>query len=200
MRYVLCLIAVISLAPAQTPHRPAPSSIDPAKVASLLETGRCPEGLPQVKRAYAATHDSDLKRKLGTGGVRCAMTLNDVNAAAQMIETLNRDFPKDPDILYLSVHTYSDLSLRASQTLLFTHPDAYQVHELNAEALETQGKWDEATEEYRVVLKKNPDLPGIHYRVGRALLSKPETPTTREEAKKEFRRRASSIDPEQCRR
>jgi tetratricopeptide (TPR) repeat protein len=114
------------------------------------------------------------------------MALNDAAAAADFIGMLSRDFPTDPEILYLAVHTYSDLSLRASQTLLFTNPGAYQVHELNAEAMETQQKWDEAAEEYRAVLQANPRLPGIHYRLGRLILSKPETPATKAEAKKEF--------------
>jgi tetratricopeptide (TPR) repeat protein len=52
--------------------------------------------------------------------------------------------------------------------------------------MEAQGKWEEAAEEYRMVLKKNPNLAGLHYRLGRVILSKPETPTTREEARKEF--------------
>jgi tetratricopeptide (TPR) repeat protein len=160
--------------------------VDPTQEAGLLETGHCAEALPKARKAYAGTSDADLKRRLGAGAVRCAMTLNQTSTAAQFIEMLNHDFAGDAEILYLTVHTYSDLSLRASQTLLFTHPDAYQVHELNAEALETQGKWDEAIEEYRMVLKQDPGLPGIHYRVGRAFLSKPESPTTREEAKKEF--------------
>ncbi len=159
---------------------------DPDKAVGLLETGHCAEVLSKTKRVYGATTDTALKRRLGVGAVRCAMTLDQTSTAAEFIEMLNRDFPRDPEILYVTVHTYSDLSLRASQTLLFTHPDAYQIHELNAEALETQGKWDEAAEEYRMVLKQDPGLPGIHYRLGRAILSKPETPTTREEAKKEF--------------
>ena len=37
-----------------------------------------------------------------------------------------------------------------------------------------------------MVLKSNPQLPGIHYRLGRLLLSKPATPTVKEEARKEF--------------
>ena len=114
------------------------------------------------------------------------MSLDQTSAAVDFIQMLNRDFPKDPEVLYLTVHTYSDLSLRASQALLFTHPGAYQVHELNAESLEAQEKWDQAAEEYRVVLEQNPALPGIHYRLGRAILSKPETAATRAEAKKEF--------------
>jgi len=114
------------------------------------------------------------------------MSLNNTSAAADLIGMLNRDFPRDPDILYLAVHTYSDLSVRASQALLFTNPSAYQVHQLNAEAMEAQEKWDEAAEEYRMVLKTNPHIPGMHYRLGRLLLSKPATPTAKEDARKEF--------------
>lgn len=51
------------------------------------------------------------------------------------------------DVLYLAAHAYSDLSMRASQQLLFKAPGWYQVHQLNAESLEVQGKWD-AGEEY----------------------------------------------------
>jgi tetratricopeptide (TPR) repeat protein len=193
MHYLFSLVIAIPLATAQTAPKLV-SAVDPAKTAGLLETGHCPEGLKVVKKAYSATSDGDLKRRLGAGGIRCAMALNDTGAAADLIQALSRDFPRDPDVLYLAVHTYSDLSLRASQTLLYAHPDAYQVHQLNAEALETQGKWDDAAEEYRVVLKNHPDLPGIHYRIGRAILSKPETPTTREDAKKEFEQELR-IDP-----
>lgn len=183
MRHQLGLLLALSAAAAQNAPKPPP---DPVKIAGLLDTGHCPEGLAQARKAYTRVADTALKRRLGFGGVRCAMALNQIPAAADLIEALNRDFPNDPEVLYLTVHTYSDLSVRASQALLFTHPDAYQVHQLNAEALETQGKWDEAAEEYRVVLKQNPGLPGIHYRLGRILLSRPETPTTREEARKEF--------------
>jgi len=186
MRYLIAVFAALSIASAQTPGRPAAAPPDPAKIAHLLETGHCSDALPLSKRAYAHSTDADLKRRMGTGAVHCAMALNDTVAAADFIGILNRDFPSDPDILYLAVHTYSDLSLRASQTLLFTNPGAYQVHELNAEAMETQQKWDEAAEEYRAVLQANPQLPGIHYRLGRLILSKPETPTTKADARKEF--------------
>ena len=67
--------------------------------------------------------------------------------------------------------------------------------ELNAEALEIQGKWDEAAKEYRLVLQKNPRLPGIHFRLGRLLLSRPNPgPTVAEDAKKEMQQELE-IDP-----
>ena len=37
-----------------------------------------------------------------------------------------------------------------------------------------QGKYDEAAAEYRKILEMNPLLPGIHYRLGRVLLAKPD--------------------------
>jgi tetratricopeptide (TPR) repeat protein len=194
MRYPSFVFVALSLAAQTVPRSSSAAAPDPAKIATLLETGHCSEALPLTKKAYAGAPVSDLKRRLGTGGVRCAMSLNNTSVAAELIAMLNRDFPRDPDILYLTVHTYSDLSLRASQTLLFTNPSAYQVHELNAEALETQGKWDEAAEEYRMVLKDYPTLPGIHYRLGRLLLSKPAAPNVREDARKEFEEELR-IDP-----
>src|SRR6185503_3532813 len=56
---------------------------------------------------------------------------------------------------------------------------------LNAEALEIQGKWDEAAAEYKKIIEINPLLPGVHARLGRALLSK-QSPENVAEAKKNF--------------
>jgi Tfp pilus assembly protein PilF len=72
------------------------------------------------------------------------------------------------------------------------------VHELNAEALETQGKWSDAEAEYREVLKRDPQLPGMHYRIARLLLSGPPGATTNADAKAGARRELEEelkIDP-----
>jgi len=74
-------------------------------------------------------------------------------------------------------------------------PFSYQVHELNAEALEVQGKWDEAAAEYRRILEINPFLPGVHARRFRALISRPQvSPEVCEQAKKQFEEELE-IDP-----
>jgi tetratricopeptide (TPR) repeat protein len=74
-------------------------------------------------------------------------------------------------------------------------PFSYQVHLLNAEALELQGKWDEAATEYRKILDINPLLPGIHARLGRALLSRQQPPPEIvAQAKKNFEQELD-IDP-----
>lgn len=131
--------------------------------------------------------DNDLKRKVGIAGVKCSMAVNDAKRAISFLFWLNHEFPHDAGVLYLSSHIYSDLSVRASKELLYTAPGSPEVHELDAEALETMGKWREAGDEYRAVLAKDPQMPGIHYRLGRLLLSQPNPPATvKEDARREF--------------
>jgi tetratricopeptide (TPR) repeat protein len=153
---------------------------------ALAQIGQCPEALTNLRKTNIKLLSDDIKKKLGQAGVRCAMLLNQQDDAIDFLVSLRHDFPRDPDVQFLSVHVFSDLSMRASQDLLFTNPGAYQVHQLNAESLEVQSRWDDAMFEYRAVLEKNPNLPGIHYRIGRLILSKPKTASTFDDAKKEF--------------
>jgi tetratricopeptide (TPR) repeat protein len=178
---------------AQTTSSKPPISAD--RAASLAEAGHCQEALPQLKRILGQVSDPTMKRRIGTAGVRCAMTLNDAGTAVSFLAWLNREFPHDAAILYLSSHVYSDLSIRASNELLTTAPGSPQVHELNAEALETMGKWKEAAEEYRAVLAKDSNLPGIHYRLGRLLLSEENAPESNKAAAKTEFEEELKIDP-----
>ena len=160
----------------------------------LAGTGRCAEALPLLRKSERHVQDLELKRSLGAAGVKCAMAIDRQDDALRFIQALNREFPHDAEILYLTTHVFSDLSIRASQELLYTNPASPQVHLLNAEALETQGKWKEAEFEYKAVLEKDPRRPGIHFRIGRLILSQPKTDSTFPEAGKEFERELE-IDP-----
>jgi tetratricopeptide (TPR) repeat protein len=185
-----------SLFAADAPKKaPAPDASAAARHGTeLAEAGQCQQALPLLAKSVSRLADKELTKRVGFDGVRCAMAMNQMYPALDFIRVLNREFPGDPEVLYLTVHVFSDLSIRASQALLFTAPGSYQVHELNAEALETQGNWKNAEAEYREVLKKNPKLPGIHYRLGRLLLSAPKTATSREETQREFEEELK-IDP-----
>lgn len=163
---------------------------------SLASQGHCAEAVPLLRRAIRNVTVSDLEKRIGLAGVRCAMTRNLPYDAVEFLQILSRDFPRDPDVLYQATHAYSDLSIRASQDLLRAAPGSYQVHELNAESLEMQGKWEEAASEYRKILEVEPNLPGIHYRLGRVLLSKPNpSPELTQEAKQNFEGELK-IDPQ----
>jgi len=185
-----CLLA------ADAPKKaPAPDPSAAARHgAELAEAGHCDQALPLLTKTISRVSDKDLKKRAGFSGIRCALAVNQMDPALDFIRVLNRDFPNDPEVLYIAVHLFSDLSIRASQQLLFTSPGAYQVHQLNAESLETQGNWKDAAAEYREVLKKKPSRPGILYRLGRLLLSAPKTATTTQDAKQEFEEELK-IDP-----
>jgi tetratricopeptide (TPR) repeat protein len=171
----------------------AKSSSDQAL--SLAESGNCARAIPLLKKSLHEVTDKDVKKRIALDGLHCAMTHNHEHDALDFLAALDRDFPRDPDVLYAATHAYSDLSLRASENLAREAPFSYQVHELNAEALELQGKWDEAGAEYRKILDMNPLLPGIHARLGRALLSRPQpSAEVVDQAKRNFEQELD-IDP-----
>ena len=57
---------------------------DAEKAVQLALDGRCPEAMPLLKEAMGAVSDSELKRKVGKGGVRCAMLMNQENTATSL--------------------------------------------------------------------------------------------------------------------
>jgi tetratricopeptide (TPR) repeat protein len=192
LRLSILPLALLTAAFGQA-SKPAP--IGPQRAIKLAQSGHCEEAIPALKRASQVGTDKSIKRTAAFAGVRCAMLLNQTEAALDFLRLLNHEFPKDPEVLSLSVHTYSDLSTRAAQQLAMTAPNSAEAHKLNAEALEAQGKWDAAEKEYKFVLQQNPHLPGIHFLLGRLLLSKPDPgPTAEEDAKKEFQEELA-MDP-----
>jgi tetratricopeptide (TPR) repeat protein len=160
--------------------------VDAEKGVQLALDGRCPEAMPLLKQAMEVVQDSDLKRKVGKGGVRCAMLMNQETTATGFLDWLQQQFPRDSDILFLAVHVYSDLAQLNSQALMNYAPDSQEVIHLNAENFEKQHDLKKAIAEYRVLLQRVPDTPGIHFRIGGIILSQPPTALSAEEARKEF--------------
>lgn len=142
-----------------------------------------------------STFAAEMRKQAGVLGVRCSLAIDDRDSTTEFIRLLSRQFPKDPDVLFVIVHAYSDLSTRTAQELGRTAPDSFAAHKLNAEALEMQGKWEPAQFEYEAMIKKDPNAPGIHFLLGRLLLSRPDAgPDVAERAKQEFLKEIQ-IDP-----
>ena len=191
---LFCIPALAQSRSASSPPGARLTSLAQRGVA-LAQNGKCHEAIPLLKKTMQEVTDRDLKKRLALLGLNCAMTHNEPYQSLDFLAFLNREFPNDPDALYAATHAFSDLSLRASQDLLRKAPFSYQVHELNAEALETQGRWQEAAAEYQKIIDIDPMLPGIHGRMGRALLSAPQ-PSAEDvaKAKKDFQDELE-IDP-----
>jgi tetratricopeptide (TPR) repeat protein len=138
---------------------------------------------------------AESRKRAGVVGLRCALSVDDRDSAAEFVRLLNKQFSRDPDVLFILVHAYSDLSTRAAQDLGRTAPESLAAHKLNAEALEMQGRWEPAQLEYEGILQKEPNAQGIHFLLGRLLLSKPDAgPDAAARAKQEFLKEIE-IDP-----
>ena len=160
----------------------------------LAAKGRCDEALPLLKKSTAHVTDKQLKYRALMATVRCALNRKEEQTAADALFDLKRDYPEDPEVLYMTSQFFLGIAEVASQELATVAPTSYQTRELQAETLESQGKWAEAAEIYRKIVEEHPTLRGIHYRLGRAALSQPESPTANEDARKEFEQELA-IDP-----
>jgi tetratricopeptide (TPR) repeat protein len=170
--------------PAQTPPSVSETVIEHA--IDQASAGHCQDALKVLKKSATRVSDKQLKYPAEMAAVRCAMSLGDTETTVQTLLALNRDVPDDPQVLYISTHYYSELAQKAAQRIAAVAPKSNQAHQLEAEALESQEKWDAATLEYRQILEQDPKFPGIHYRLARIALSRPQTPETVEEGKKEL--------------
>jgi len=112
-----------------------------------------------------------------------------------MLGQLRKQFPNDPEVLYLAAHAYSDLSGRAAGELAQKAPLSMQARRMSAEAFEMQGKWDEATKEYQAILAQDPKQPGIHLLIARIMFSRPDAGVGWEEQAKQELRQEIQIDP-----
>jgi len=195
---VLLAITVAAASPAQT-HEKAAATADSnaaaTHAANLAESGHCQEALPLLAKSVTRVTDKELQKRIGLDGVRCASSLQQDDQILDFLRILKRQFPTDPEVLYVLVHGYSDLSTHAAQELARTAPASIPSLELDAEANEMQGKWEEAEKDYRKILQQNPKYPGIHFRLARIQLSRPNPgPDFKEVAKKELEEELA-IDP-----
>ena len=176
------------------PASPA-ARIPPQQAIALAQQGHCRESISGLEQAVTAQSAAETRKLAGVLGIRCSLAIDDRPATLDFIRFLSRDFGHDPDVLYVIVHAYSDLSTRTALDLARSDPQSTAAHKLNAEALEEQGRWKPAELEYEEILKKQPDARGIHFLLGRLLLSDPDGgPDAPARAREEFLKELQ-IDP-----
>lgn len=152
----------------------------------LVAAGRCKEALPVLKKALPSTAAKTERYHAEMALVRCAMALDQQQAAVDTLLQLERESPGDPEVLYIETHLFSELGMRAAQELQAKAPTSYQEKRLEAETLESQGKNEDAAAVYRKILEDNPKIPGIHYRLGQIDLAIAGDSGPLDDAKAEF--------------
>jgi tetratricopeptide (TPR) repeat protein len=165
---------------AQTPSAPATAGIDLQKGLSLADEGRCREALPALRNGVAHIADKKLRLSAAMAQARCGMAVADYDAAVSALLQMKRLAPLDPQVLYVWTHYFSQLADRTARQLVSVAPESIEAKKLQAEALESQQKWAEASGLYREILQKDPQAADIHYRLAQILLEQPSSDNTQQ--------------------
>jgi predicted Zn-dependent protease len=164
---------------------------------SLSELGRYSEALPELESCFSQSSELPSKRMCGLQLERSYTGLQRDSDAVRVALELQRLFPDDPEILYHNEKVYGNFAFQTIQRLVHIAPDSIWRHQAAAEVYESQGSYALAISEYREVLKKDPQRPGIHYRIGRTMLAREDQthqPSDAADANKEFEQELQ-VDP-----
>ena len=69
---------------------------------------------------------------------------------------------RDDDRLYSLVHSWQEKARKSFERVAQLDPDSYRAHQVLGDSLAASDRFDDAIPEYRKVLERKPDLPGIH--------------------------------------
>lgn len=162
---------------------------DPAAVAframALAATGRCTDAEPKLRESLSGS-DSTIRRLSGLALVQCQISAKQYGAAVPLLETLQREFPKDADVMYETARLHMRAWNEAVFAMFQNAPASFRVNQLSAEVFETQSRYGDAITEYRKAIAKNSAALNLHFRLGRALLLDSHEPAALEAARKEF--------------
>jgi tetratricopeptide (TPR) repeat protein len=146
-------------------------------------TGACGAATPDLEKGFSGGAD---RRLAGLALSQCHITAKRFAEAGVILAQLEKEFPADADVLYVSAAYHMKAWNDAIYRMYQKAPSSYRVDELSAEVFETQGKYAEAVAEYRKAIEKNPKAIDLHYRLGRALLLQSHDPAILGEARKAF--------------
>jgi tetratricopeptide (TPR) repeat protein len=139
---------------------------------SLSELGRYGEALSGLEKGFHQSTDPPIKRMCGLQLLRAYTGLRRDSNAVEVAVELNRLYPNDPEVLYHTGRIFGNFAFLTMQKLAQVAPASVWRHQAEAEAYESQGSNDAAISEYRQVLSVDARRPGIHYRLGRTLLTR----------------------------
>lgn len=137
---------------------------------SYVGLGRDSEAIPLLEKAFASEEEPAMRLLVGQKLVECYFAAGDQENGLAAVEKLRRLAPDDPDVLYTASKAYANLWNAAVQRMISKAAGSYRVHQVLAEVFEAQEKYADAAKEYRQIIRMDPQLPGMHYRLGRMIL------------------------------
>ena len=138
-----------------------------------------------LSKAFPNLPEKKIQIQTGMELVELESTSGDLEAAASTVAALRKLEPEDGSILYTAYRVYSDLADESLLSLSVVDPNSPHMHQALAHELAKRGDTARAIEDYRLALKADPQLPGIHFELAEMLRTLG-TPESTREAEAEY--------------
>jgi tetratricopeptide (TPR) repeat protein len=130
------------------------------------ELGHHQEAIAILDPAFASPSDPEIGRLIGLHLQESYAVEKQFDKASVTGEELLRRYPNDPEILFQVSRLHADRSYQLMSDLVRAAPNSPWVHYANAQVQEGLQHYDAAIQEYQNVLKTEPGMAGVHYRLG----------------------------------
>lgn len=150
------------------------------------DLGRNQDAVAILQPAFSQPPDKEAGRLVGLSLQRAYSQLLQFDKSVGVSDELLKRYPDDPEILFESSRLHADRSYELMRQLVRVAPHSPWVHHANAQVHESLQRYDLAVEEYRTVIRMKPQLPGIHFRLGRAILLRSKDQGNMDQAMHEF--------------
>ncbi len=108
-------------------------------------------------------------------------SMNQNSEALRQYEILLKEDPNDKKALYQLIRFLKSTTLQAIDQLGELDPSSDYILVLRAESHKDEEKYVEAINEYKQVLAKSPDFPGVHFALGELYYNKVDYPSAEKE-------------------
>jgi hypothetical protein len=113
-----------------------------------VRSGQPADAHGDLEASFPQIEDPKFKIQVGLELVGVDTQSNDLTAAAAVIAQLQKAAPENPEALYASYRTYSDLMIQSMLALALVAPNAAQMHQVLAEEELKRGDTNDAITEY----------------------------------------------------
>lgn len=162
-----------------------------AKIQGLLglaevRTSDYVQGRKDLEAAFPLIEDLKFKVQVGLELTGVYTQTGELEEASTVLSQLRKAAPENPEVLYASYRTYSDLAGESMLALSLTAPDSAQMHQLMAHEETRQGNTNGAIAQFRQAIAINSHLPGVHFELAE-LLHTSQDAAVKKEAEQEYR-------------
>ncbi|HLK21526.1 MAG TPA: tetratricopeptide repeat protein [Bryobacteraceae bacterium] len=150
------------------------------------ELGHHREAIAILDPAFRSPTDPQIGRLIGLHLEDSFAAVKQFDKASVIGEELLRRYPGDPEILFQVSRLHADRSYQLMTDLVRSAPNSPWMHYANAQVQESLQHYDAAIQEYENVVKAEPGLASVHYRLGLVTLLASTDPESIQKAKHAF--------------